>query len=948
MEQTVFADPQYLQLVVQLKRDFRNLKIHHDIGLIAYDYARQLSKNGDHAAAYAAWQCVIAHWTPLFNDDSYWEKWASDRAKIYESPISDEETARVKTNLRQHLRHNLQLCDDALSETALSETDLNYVPLIVQMDVELKGIRVFKQVQPLTVSDIAGDVVGGWLMLEQFQYLPLLNERIRATLEKQDQSYDMDNILGDLLGGDDYVQIMTDKQIELLMDSFSAIGYVRIALDQQNIPLAKRLFSQISRQPQDALYQNLPLDNGFSPYIRYYDSLETQLILADSFHKLAQPEATSEEIARQFEQLLTEAEASGRDAELHQQIVKQIDEHTEAADEQRQVFLAEIVTPLLKRFPDQPYGRNLALKLMRSALTIAREGKLDESAGLLERAYSISPRVHSVYHNMGLVRRAQATNAFKQEDYFLSLRLLRNAREVYTSVLSYDPDAKDAPEQIKEIDSEIEVVMGKLDSPLEGYLGTALTPEYEPVGDKMLEVVMASQTPEAGLATVKALFGDQPDTLIYHLAEIVVYRATKQENGALQAWQAIASKFPAHTYHAHFMSGLLLSTVMKERDMSLRYYALALKAAPSDAEKLTVQLRLVEALFFLKDYVRLQVVANAAATLDSNENRARKLMRVKTLADQLIQTGELSTREEIELAAILAEVVNPTVAEPPVVDTLKDIAKMLDGKLRYTLYDDYIWVAFQSDTNETLGVSVSVDDHLVVITCKPHGITRENYNLKLYNYLYMSFDMDFIHVQWQGDDYVLASKFWKTELTEASLLDIVIRFLAVIAELEENIDVKQIGDLQKRYMTSLGFNMALGRLADQDRKPEAVRERVNMWARQYGLAIEARSETRDQIFIRANDQVVSVHCIYKMHGVSFVASYDLNMQRENMNPQLMLEITKMNAATGMLRLAIDKDGDVGVLYETLGVSEEIFLDMTRRYEEWLNGNLERVYEIYNG
>ncbi len=933
------SDPEYLQLFEKLKRDFSNLKIHHDLGLKGYAYAIEQADLGNYDVAYDAWQSVIAHWMPLFEDSSYWKNWVAERADVYGTSIDDDNVTSVKSNLRQHLRDHLQGCDDALSQD-----NPDYIPLTLQMDVEVQGVQIVKQLQ-LRSDEITGAIIGGRLMTLQYDFLPLITERIQSTLQEPTQSDSLDDLLGGLIA-DDYRQIMTEKQIEQVSYRFSALGYVKTALDQQRIGLAKRLFDNLPEMPEDSIFKVFTPDSIDTYYVQQRDIIRADLTLSDAFGQLSNPDSSADTIASSFLDLLIDAQKTGHESELHERIIKALDEHSEAADDQRKLFLADVIDIMLERFPDKQYGHKLALGLLESSLAIVRGGSLEEGVVYLERAYAISPRVHRIYHNMGLVRRAQASNAFKeangQSDYLTSLRYLNKARDIYAEVLTYDPEAEDAKEQIKEIDDEIEVVKREVGDPLEDYLGSYLAGECESDTDKLLEIMMITSGIEASRAKISEYFGDQPDSLTHHLANVLAYRANDELQLAIESWATIATQFPQHAYHANLEAGLILLNKVENRQQSLRYFALALQAATDDEQRVTAQIKLVKTLFFLKDFIRMEVIAKTAAELETDENRARKLTRVTELASELIEKGELNVQEDLELAAILANIENAVVITPPAT-SLERIADMLEGKLRYTQEADHIWVAFRSDGDESVGVSVTLDGEYVVCTCRPVGITPMNHDDKLYMYLFMTFDIDFISVQWKDDHFVLVSKFWSSEFAESDLLDTVIRFIASISELEDHITVEQVEELRQRYMTSLSLKTALANIADPDRKPEAVRDRVGNWAQRNGISVERLAERRERLHIRTEDRTVNVTSIYKLHGISFVASYDLNVQRGTPNREILIEMAKINSQTGILRIAIDRDGDMGVLYETPYLNEEILEDMHAKYKEWLSGNLSHIY-----
>ena len=946
MEISWGTDTERTQLINKMKADFGNLKTHHDIGLTAWEHAANLNQSGDYQSAYDVWKVAICHLALLFENNAYWEDWAQERATVYKVDVENENIEKLKRDIWEQFRNQLRDCD-----TALSADDQHHVPLVIQLDNERSGIRIIKQLEPITVASVTGSIIGGRLMFETYGYINTLNDRFQTALTQAMQEQDEDDVLTVILGGERQM-IMTPHQQEQLALCFSDLGYINTALEQQRVELAKRLISQLSDTPQADIYRGLSADDITTHYQARRDAMLKDLMWQEAFNNLEKHIGSAEEIADQFSHLITEAQKTDSDEEIHEAVIEHLNQAAEVDDDDYRDFVADFTSIMLKRYPDYSYGENIARKILKRGLDVAREDNLQESLRLIERAYGMAPRVHAVYHNMGLILRALASQAFEKAsskaDYLTSLRYLKRARSVYARVLEYDTEAEDANNQLTSIDREIQVVMGKVGNPVGEYLGADLAQEYDEHTDQLIEILIISDI-ETALATLDQKIDANQLPELHRLGRVIAYRANEDNQAALDEWLHIADTFPHRAYTAYLMAGRLSSNTLKDQEGALRHFALATKAAQSEAQKLKSQLYLIETLFTLKDFVRTQILVQAAIKTNTDEKKTRKLEKLLQLSDQMVEEGELGIKDKLEFLAII----NDLQKGGKKIDgggTLQAIAKMLDGKLKYTMKEeeDHIWVAFQSDVDEPLGVAITVDEHFVYLKSRPVGITEANHDRKLYDFLYMTFDIDFFSVQWEDEQFILCCQIWKSELDEVELLDVVIRTMAKMADTQGEITADTIRDLRTSYMTNLGLQLALARMANPDRNTEAFKQEVIQWSSYSGVSREPRKESVDLLLINGGGRTARVQAIYKTHGTSFVASYaDFNMLPDNLSRDFLIGLAKMNSTTGIFRIAIDSDGDVGVLYETPYVTQDILQDMHSKFEAWLSENITRVNDMYN-
>jgi len=127
------------------QHDSTDLLAIHDIGLASYWQAKKYYKlkNFDQAATH--WKKVIAHWTIVLENKSYWENWCKERSNIYKKLITEEDIKSAKEKLNEHIVAELSKSNHATTSESSYHLEAAYY-------LETKAIRLLKETEGLLLN----------------------------------------------------------------------------------------------------------------------------------------------------------------------------------------------------------------------------------------------------------------------------------------------------------------------------------------------------------------------------------------------------------------------------------------------------------------------------------------------------------------------------------------------------------------------------------------------------------------------------------------------------------------------------------------------------------------------------------------------------------------------------------------------------------------------------
>lgn len=136
-----------------------DLIIAHDLGLAYYWQAKHA---GTTPATIPHWKRVIANWSLILESNDYWESWKTQRADVYRTKITDDDTHYVRNQLHDQLKIEIPGVVEDKGQTHLQ----------ARYFLERRAIRLLKKTAGFQLA--TGPLYAGPLFVEQIDGLAVL------------------------------------------------------------------------------------------------------------------------------------------------------------------------------------------------------------------------------------------------------------------------------------------------------------------------------------------------------------------------------------------------------------------------------------------------------------------------------------------------------------------------------------------------------------------------------------------------------------------------------------------------------------------------------------------------------------------------------------------------------------------------------------------------------
>ncbi len=257
-----FCDPEYLtRLTNRCLHDPADTELAHVLGLAHYWQAH-------HTGQREHWECVIAYWALVFEDDGYWANWRTAREPVFGVPINAEHIAKTRQALAAQLADTLAGFDRASPPD--NNPRLEYVFYLETAAIQLLERLHRERGEEPVCGPLFAQVAGVPRAVEH------LLKRLPGAIPSNYETLRF--MLAPIQEADEAAPINERRMLERRIQfAFSRLGVAWVALERNNPTLALDLIGALHCPDNDGVHTQVTLPEAIAraPFKRCHDDCTT-------------------------------------------------------------------------------------------------------------------------------------------------------------------------------------------------------------------------------------------------------------------------------------------------------------------------------------------------------------------------------------------------------------------------------------------------------------------------------------------------------------------------------------------------------------------------------------------------------------------------------------------------------------------------------------------------